>query len=69
MPRILLVEDDDDVRLLIEHTLIDAGHEVHAAGTMLAGLARIIQRGAMRPHDDTGGGVVFCGVEDAGIGV
>jgi len=32
-------------------------------------LARIIQRGAMRPHDDTGGGVVFCGVGDAGIGV
>ena len=32
-------------------------------------LARIIQRGAMRPHDGTGGDVVFCGVEDAGIGV
>jgi hypothetical protein len=26
-------------------------------------------RGAIRPHDDTGKGVVFCGVEDAGIGV
>ena len=33
------------------------------------GLARIIQRGAIRPHDDSSGGVVFCGVEDAGIGV
>jgi hypothetical protein len=32
-------------------------------------LARIIQRGAIRPHGDTGGGVVFCGVEDAGVGV
>ena len=34
-----------------------------------AELTRIIQRGAIRPHDDTDGGVVFCGVEDAGIGV
>jgi Transposase DDE domain len=32
-------------------------------------LTRIIQRGAIRPHGDTGGGVVFCGVEDAGVGV
>jgi hypothetical protein len=38
-------------------------------GMLFAPLARIIQRGAIRPHDDTGGGMVFCGVEDAGIGV
>jgi len=37
--------------------------------TPVGHLTRIIQRGAMRPHDDTGGGVVFCGVGDAGIGV
>ena len=33
------------------------------------GLTRIIQRGAIRPHDDTGGGVVLGGVGDAAIGV
>jgi hypothetical protein len=32
-------------------------------------LARIIQQGAIRSDDDTGVGVVFRGVEDAGIGV
>lgn len=37
MPRILLVEDDPDVRFLIEHVLIDTGHEVDATGTMNGG--------------------------------
>jgi DNA-binding NtrC family response regulator len=37
MPRILLVEDDRDVRLLLEHVLIDGGHEVDATGTMAEG--------------------------------
>lgn len=44
MPRILLVEDDADVRLIIEHTLIDAAHVVDAAGTMRAGLQRLGDR-------------------------
>jgi CheY-like chemotaxis protein len=34
---ILLVEDDADVRLLIEHVLISAGCDVEATGTMLGG--------------------------------
>ena len=34
MPRILLVEDERDVRLIIEHVLIDAGYEVDTAETM-----------------------------------
>jgi two-component system OmpR family response regulator len=33
MARILLVEDDVDVRTIMEHVLIDAGHEVDATGT------------------------------------
>jgi two-component system response regulator HydG len=36
MSRILLVEDDVDVRLVIEHVLIDAGNQVHPTGTMAA---------------------------------
>jgi two-component system, NtrC family, response regulator HydG len=36
MPRILLVEDDVDVRLVIEHVLIDAGNQIHPASTMAA---------------------------------
>jgi len=34
VPRILLVEDDADVRFFIEHVLIDSGYEVDATGTM-----------------------------------
>jgi DNA-binding NtrC family response regulator len=34
MRRILLVEDDPDVRLLLEHVLIDAGYRVVTARTM-----------------------------------
>jgi two-component system response regulator HydG len=36
MPRILLVEDDVDVQLVIEHVLIDAGNQIHPTGTMAA---------------------------------
>ena len=38
MPRILLVEDDADVRFFIEHVLLDAGYEVDATGTMTGGI-------------------------------
>jgi DNA-binding NtrC family response regulator len=38
VPRILLVEDDADVRFIIEHVLIDAGYEVDATGTMMGGI-------------------------------
>ena len=34
MPRILLAEDDADVRLVMEHTLLDGGYDVDAAGTI-----------------------------------
>jgi DNA-binding NtrC family response regulator len=37
MARILLVEDEADVRLVMEHVLIDAGYEVDAAATMSNG--------------------------------
>jgi DNA-binding NtrC family response regulator len=37
MPRILVVEDDPDVRLVLEHVLLDAGHEVDAAGSVKGG--------------------------------
>ena len=36
MPRILLVEDDKDVRLLVEHVLILERYEVDAAATLEA---------------------------------
>ena len=38
MPRILIVEDDEDVRALIAHKLRRAGHEVSEAGDGLEGL-------------------------------
>ena len=38
MPRILLVEDDPDVRLTIEEILLDAEHEVDVAETIKGGL-------------------------------
>jgi response regulator RpfG family c-di-GMP phosphodiesterase len=34
MARILLVEDEVDVRLIMEHVLFDAGHKVDTTGTM-----------------------------------
>jgi DNA-binding NtrC family response regulator len=37
MPRILLVEDDADVRLIIEHVLLDAGYEVDTTATATGG--------------------------------
>ena len=37
MPRILLVEDERDVRLVIEHVLIDAGYSVDTADTASSG--------------------------------
>ena len=39
MPRILLVEDDRDVRLLVEHVLILERYEVDQAATIEAGRA------------------------------
>ena len=44
-------------------------HAAIIGAVALTALTRIIQRGAIRPQDDSGGGVIFCGVEDAGIGV
>jgi two-component system response regulator HydG len=41
LPHILLVEDDADVRLMMEHILIDAGHQVDTAATLAGGLARV----------------------------
>ncbi len=34
MPRLLLIEDDANVRMVMEHTLIDGGYEVDTAGTV-----------------------------------
>jgi two-component system phosphate regulon response regulator PhoB len=39
MPRILIVEDDEDVRALIAHKLRRAGHDVSEAGDGEQGLA------------------------------
>ncbi len=36
--RLLLVEDDPDVRLNVEHVLLTAGYNVDAAGTMRRGI-------------------------------
>lgn len=40
MPRILLLEDDADVRVLIEHVLIAEGYQVDPTGTLAA--ARVL---------------------------
>ena len=45
MPRILLVEDDAEVRLLVEHVLLDADYEVDSVETMKAGLRALNRRG------------------------
>jgi len=37
MTRILLVEDDEQVRLLVEEVLMDAGYEVDATSTVAGG--------------------------------
>jgi DNA-binding response OmpR family regulator len=39
MTRILLVEDDHDVRLLVEHVLLDAGYEVDTTDSVSGGLS------------------------------
>ena len=44
--RILLVEDNEDTRMLMEQLLRAAGYEVHTAGT---------KRGAVRDFPDIGG--------------
>jgi DNA-binding NtrC family response regulator len=43
-PRLLLVEDDPDVRLLVEHVLVDAGYEVDTAATASGGAELLRQR-------------------------
>ncbi|HTZ35609.1 MAG TPA: response regulator [Stellaceae bacterium] len=37
MPRILLVEDDADIRFLWEHVLLDQGYQVDSAESIAAG--------------------------------
>ena len=41
---ILFVEDDEEVRSLIEECLTDAGHEVHTAGTVAQGCSLLDTR-------------------------
>jgi two-component system response regulator HydG len=41
MARILLVEDDADVRTLMQHVLIDGGHDIDARATMREGLDQL----------------------------
>jgi DNA-binding response OmpR family regulator len=43
--RILVVEDDSLVRNLVVLNLLDAGHEVHAAGTFVEGDAKLAEGG------------------------
>jgi DNA-binding response OmpR family regulator len=44
LTRILLVEDDANVRPIIQHTLISAGHDVDIAATMAEGFGLLRQR-------------------------
>ena len=44
MPRILLVEDDAEVRILVEHVLLDADYEVDAVETLESGSERLEHR-------------------------
>lgn len=43
MSRILVVEDDRDVCLLLEHILLDAGYEVCCVDSVAAGRARLAE--------------------------
>jgi len=45
MPRILLVEDDTEVRILVEHVLLDADYEVDCVETLETGLRALRRRG------------------------
>ena len=44
MPRILLVEDDAEVRLLVEHVLLDADYRVDSVETLEGGLRALDRR-------------------------
>ena len=44
MARILLVEDDTNVRVIFEHVLFDAGYDVDATQTILGG-EELLRRG------------------------
>jgi two-component system, OmpR family, phosphate regulon response regulator PhoB len=48
MARVLVIEDESDLRALLEHNLKSAGHEVMVAGDAAAGLALARER---RPPD------------------
>ena len=41
MPRILVIEDDTDVRLVFENVLVDDGYEVDTVETVRAGCERL----------------------------
>lgn len=45
MPRILLIEDDSNVRMLMEHVLLREDYEVETAGTVEQGRAMLQVRG------------------------
>ena len=45
MTSILLAEDDEDVRLLVEDVLLDAGYQVDTAGTVACALSRLDAQG------------------------
>jgi DNA-binding NtrC family response regulator len=44
MPRILLIEDDADVRAVFEHILLAEGYEVDATGTITGGRGLLASR-------------------------
>jgi DNA-binding NtrC family response regulator len=60
MPRILLVEDDPEVRVLVEHILLDADYEVDSCETVEGGSELLSRRdydlviADGRLHDGTG---------------